>query len=110
MDYILAGLIIAFLAVFGFLQLAKIIVVKILIPKNMPSCSLLLRMQGEQDDAEMIIRSIAEKIRWKKDLPYNEIIIADCGINNKTLRILQALCEEYQFLKIIPKDNLNAYF
>ncbi|MBQ3073825.1 MAG: hypothetical protein IJD19_04010 [Ruminococcus sp.] len=110
MGYILTYFTVCLLALLGFLELARIILLKIFTPKRMPPCSLVLSMKDNVKDAEFIIRSIAERIRWNKDLPYSEIIVTDNGLDEKTAPILRALCEEYKFLKIVPADRLSSYF
>lgn len=109
MDYILLSLPLCLFALLGFFQFAKIIILKLFIHGKLPPCTLVLAMEGDKDDAEFIIRSIAERIRWKKDLPYSEVVVADGGIGEKTTRILAALCDEYEFLKVVPAEKLASH-
>lgn len=109
MDYILLSLPLCLFALLGFFQFAKIIILKLFIHGKLPPCILVLAMDGDKDDAEFIIRSIAERIRWKKDLPYSEVVVADGGIGEKTTRILAALCDEYEFLKVVPAEKLASH-
>lgn len=98
------------LAVYGFIELLiSLFNSVILINKNFNDMYILIAVKNQEESIEGIIRTIIFKnIYYKNEDLFNNIVIADMGSTDNTLRILRNLTREYSFLKVIDcKDSYD---
>ena len=70
---------------------------------------ILVAVKNQEENIEGIVRSIVFKNLYdRNDEIFNNILIADMGSTDNTVKILKKLCGEYEFLKIIDCSESNG--
>lgn len=70
------------------------------------SIMLITPVDGKCDDAELLLRSAAARVKWICRGRHDYVICLDCNMDDKTKKICEAICKEYGFVKLISKNEL----
>ncbi len=101
-------IIIWILAIYGLLEIIiNLFNAVALVNNNIKDMYILIAVKNQENSIEGIVRSIVFKnIYHKNENLFNNIIIADMGSTDDTLRILKKLSNEYSFLRVVDcKDS-----
>ena len=76
--------------------------------KNKNNCSIIIviPLEGENQNAEFILRGAASRLRWFCRGGKDCILCLDCDMDEETENICKALCKEYGFIRMIKKTEL----
>ncbi|MCI1964671.1 MAG: hypothetical protein LKJ17_00845 [Oscillospiraceae bacterium] len=67
---------------------------------------LILTMTGHDEDAELVLRSACERLRWMPDRQA-ELIVVDCGMDEETRRICELTCFDLPEICLCRPDEVN---
>ena len=89
------------LAIYGFFEIVKTII-NLFTYTNFQSDGiyLIIAVKNKEDKIEGFLRSILFKFLYGKDDNFKEIIVTDLGSEDNTLKILDALQEDYKCIKV----------
>ncbi|MEE0914505.1 MAG: hypothetical protein U0L76_07995 [Ruminococcus sp.] len=104
MDILSAVLLVVF-AVIGVISLVRDISLYIFRYKNDNSVMFVTPVEGKCDDAELMLRSAATKVKWVSRGKHDYVICLDCDMDEETKKICENICEEYGFAKLISKNE-----
>jgi len=62
---------------------------------------------SDADDAEFVLRSAAEKMRWGRGRRSCAVCL-DCHLDDHTRKICETVCRDYGFLKLMTKEELKG--
>ncbi len=62
-------------------------------------------VNGRCEDAEMMLRSAAAKVKWASRGKHSFVICLDCDMDDETKRICERICDDYGFAKLIDKNE-----
>ncbi len=102
---ILSAVLLVVFAVIGVTSLVRDISLYLLRYKNDNSVMFVTPVEGKCDDAELMLRSAASKVKWVSRGKYDYVICLDCDMDDETKKICQNICEEYGFAKLISKKE-----
>lgn len=76
--------------------------------KNKNNCSIIIvtPLENEKHNAEFILRSAAERLKWFCRGGSDCVLCLDCDMDEETESICSALCREYGFIRLIKKQEL----
>ncbi|MEE1318948.1 MAG: hypothetical protein UHD05_05495 [Ruminococcus sp.] len=102
---ILSAVLLVVFAVIGVTSLVRDISLYLFRYKNDNSVMFVTPVEGKCDDAELMLRSAASKVKWVSRGKYDYVICLDCDMDDETKKICQNICEEYGFAKLISKKE-----
>lgn len=94
------------LMIFGIVEICHMILIHTYKKSNQTTTILIVPLYSYTDDAEMIIRNVATKIKWNNCVT-SRLICLDCGMNDNTKKICENLMFTYSFLEIKTLDELS---
>lgn len=68
---------------------------------------LLVTPVNDGENAEFVLRSAAEKLRWGRGRRSCAVCL-DCELDEYTRKICETVCRDYGFLKLITKEELKG--
>lgn len=68
---------------------------------------LLVTPVNDGDNAEFVLRSAAEKLRWGRGRRSCAVCL-DCDLDEHTRKICETVCRDYGFLKLMTKEELKG--
>ncbi|MGE5472833.1 MAG: glycosyltransferase [Ignavibacteriales bacterium] len=96
------------LALYGLIEIMIEIYKAVFVLNNVKDMYILVAVKNQEESIEGIVRSIVFKNLYDKNEEiFNNIIIADMGSTDNTVKILKKLCNEYEFLKLIDCSESN---
>lgn len=104
----LLGVIVACLAVFGLIEVLRIILMPFLNPQDskegfiilVPAC-------GHDEEIEMTLRSLVADVRWRFAGKPWRVICLDLGMDTETRKICEIFSEEYAFIELHSLRTFN---
>ena len=63
-----------------------------------------------REEAETILRSAVLRLRWLGVGEPGEILCVDCGMDEETRRICEAVCRESPFVQILKAEEIEEVF
>lgn len=61
---------------------------------------------NKQEDAEFLLRSAAQRVRWMGQNGPDKVICLDCNMDDETKRLCQMVCSDYPFMELYTKDEI----
>lgn len=74
--------------------------------KKDASIMLITPVEGRCNDAELMLRSAAARIKWVCRGRHDYVICLDCNMDDETKKICEEICKEYGFVKLMNKNEL----
>ena len=74
--------------------------------KKDASIMLITPVEGKCEDAELMLRSAAARIKWVCRGRHDYVICLDCNMDNDTKKVCEEICKEYGFVKLMNKKEL----
>ena len=103
--HVISAVILVVLAVIGAATVAKEL--SQLLFRVRADCSvLLITPVDSSENAEMILRSAASRLRWGRSRSDCAVCL-DCDVDEETRKICETVCREYGFLKLMTRDELK---
>lgn len=104
MNVISAAILVIF-AVIGVIALVRDLTYYLFRYKNDNSVMFVTPINGSCEDAELMLRSAAAKVRWVSRGRHDYVICLDCDMDDETREICEKICEEYGFAKLMNKKE-----
>lgn len=97
------------LAIIGFVDIIRMVVF-VFLKTNNDGCVLVVPIQGHNEEAELLLRSAAAKVQWISWTNKQQAICLDLGMDEETLNICKMITEEYEFMKILTKEEFDETY
>lgn len=107
---VLSAVLLVVFAVLGIISLVRDISFYLFRYKNDNSIMFITPIEGKCDDAELMLRSAAAKVKWVSRGKYDYVICLDCDMDAETKKMCENICEEYGFAKLISKSEFLKLF
>lgn len=98
-----------FLLLLGITELTKMIIQKAYRSKSFSKAILIIPLRENTRNTEYILRSIVAKIKWSGNCILQKAICLDSGISEYERKICETICNQYDFLELMNKDELYHY-
>jgi hypothetical protein len=95
----------AFFAVIGICEMLKGIVKIFTKSKDDKEIILIEPICNQQEDAEYLLRSAAQKVKWMGKNGPDRVICLDCNMDNETKKLCEMVCCDYPFMEMCSKDE-----
>ncbi|MGE5328928.1 MAG: glycosyltransferase [Deltaproteobacteria bacterium] len=96
------------LALYGLIEIIIEAYRAVFVLNNVKDMYILIAVKNQEENIEGVVRSIVFKNLYNRnDEIFNNIIIADMGSTDNTVKILEKLCSEYECLKVIDCSEAN---
>lgn len=102
---VLSAAVLVIFAVIGVIAFVKNLTCFIFRYKNDSSVMFVAPINKNCEDAELILRSAAAKVRWASKGRRDCVICLDCDMDNETRWICEKICKEYGFVKLMNKNE-----
>lgn len=109
---IICNIICIFLLIVGAVEIIRILTLFFLNVNCNQNDSAIVIPIGAHEEAEYILRNTITRVKWLEFNSNQSIICLDCGMDAETRKICEAICEDYEFMKICKPyelyDALNS--
>ncbi|MGN0488904.1 MAG: hypothetical protein ACI4HO_06550 [Ruminococcus sp.] len=61
---------------------------------------------NKQEDAEYLLRSAAQKVKWMGKNGPDRVICLDCNMDEETKKLCEMVCRDYSFMELCSKDDM----
>lgn len=102
---VLSAVLLVVFAVIGVITIVRNISFYLFGYKNDNSIMFVTPIDGKCEDAELMLRSAAAKVKWVSRGKYDYVICLDCDMDEETKKICENICEEYGFAKIMSRNE-----
>lgn len=102
---VLSAVILVVFAVIGVIALVHDLSLYLFRYKCDGSVMFVTPIRGKCDDAELMLRSTAARVRWLGCGRHNYVICLDCDMDDETRQVCEKICEEYGFARLISKNE-----
>lgn len=99
-----------FLLILGLVEVIKFIVMKLMVVKKYKDELIVLPIYGHNEEAELLLRSVATKVKWDNISGERLVICLDCGMDEETKHICDTVSSEYNFMRVYNMDEFEAMF
>lgn len=114
MIYYLFVCFLAFFAVIGICECCSGIVRLFTKSGNDREIILIEPICQKQEDAEYLLRSAAQRVKWMGKNAPDRVICLDCNMDEETKKLCKLVCRDYPFIEMCTPDEmfemLNRYF
>ncbi len=107
MSYIVLDILMIFLSLVGIISIIRSIIFKIFSPKEDTSVIIISPVGKNSNNAEFILRSWGERLRWSRGSAQDKIICLDAGLDHNTRKICEAVAKEYGNMEIMTCSELK---
>ncbi len=98
--------ILAFFAVIGVCEFCKGIIKTITRSKSENGIILIEPIFQKQEDAEYLLRSAAQKVKWMGKYAPDRVICLDCNMDSETRKLCEMVCREYPFIELCTREEM----
>ena len=106
MIYYLFVCFLAFFAVIGICELCRGIV-RIFTKSSYDREIILIEpICKKQEDAEYLLRSAAQRVKWMGKNAPDRVICLDCNMDEETKKLCQIVCKDYPFIEMCTLDEM----
>ena len=96
---------VAFFAVVGVCEFCRGIVKLFTKSQDEKEIVLIEPICNKQEDAEYLLRSAAQRVKWMGKNGPNRVICLDCNMDEETKRLCSMVCSEYPFMEMYSKEE-----
>ena len=100
---VLSAVILVVFAVIGVITVVRDLTLFLFRNKNNNSVMFVTPVSGECEDAELVLRSAAARVRWISRGKHDYVICLDCDMDDETRQICEKICKEYGFSRLLSK-------
>ena len=102
---VISAVILVTLAVIGAASVVREISLRLFVSR-MEHSVLLITPVRDGDNAEMVLRSAAERMRWGRGRRGCAVCL-DCPLDAHTRKVCETVCRDYGFLRLMTKEELQ---
>ena len=110
MLYIIGCIFLVILSVLGVVHLIEEIVFKVTSNKSGNNFMIVNISHDNEENAEYLLRSAAERAKWFGKNFSTKIICVDSGMSEEARKICTAVCGEYDFMEIMDAHKICDLF
>ena len=95
------------LSIIGVSEVCRRIIFSMTSEKASENQLIVIPIKGHCENAEHILRTAAQRMKWIGGYNGQEIICLDCQMDNETRKICELVCCDYDFIKIYSKEDFE---
>lgn len=95
-----------FLGIIGLVQVVRTVTLWFLRPRGETVGVLIVPVKGHNEEAEFLLRSAAERVRWLSGGHPQAVVCMDCGMDEATQAVCASVCADYPFMELYPKQEV----
>ncbi len=103
---LIAKVVFALFAVLGLVEMFRRFLFWLLRTKNPGKFYLIVSIRGHEEEAELILRSACERLKWLPDR-HAEMILVDSGMDQETRKICEMACCDLPEIHFCRPDEMN---
>lgn len=92
----------SFLLVLGAVEAVRLVVFALLRTRKKGKVCFLLTFHGHEEEAEMALRAAVQRLKWMGGREEKQVLCLDCGMDEETRRICEAMAREYDIIELCP--------
>lgn len=105
---IISKIFIVLFVIIGLTEFCRVLIMWLYKPRHAKKLTMIVTMGGHEEDAEFIMKSAVEKLRWMGGPEQKQLICLDIGMDDETKEVCQMICSRYPFVEICNVDQLTA--
>ena len=106
----LGSVAVVLLGLIGVTEVVRLIVFWMLSPGRGEKMLIVVPVTGHDEEAEFVLRSAAQRVKWMGGKDEKRVLCVDCGMDEETRHICEAICREYRFMEIVQPEELGERF
>lgn len=100
MLYIIRDIILIMLAIIGLAEVARVVVLFFMRSKKDKEVILVVPISGHDEEAELVLRHAAARVKWISGGRFRKVVCLDCGMDEETRKICSLVCSDYHFMEM----------
>ncbi len=97
---VLGKLVLSFLLILGTVEAIRILLRALLRTRKTGKLCFLFVFRGHEEEAELVLRSAVQKLKWMGGRDEKQILCLDCGMDEETREICERMAEQYGVIEI----------
>ena len=97
---------IIFFALWGFIEILKLLTLTIFKSKKDNFILILSPTTNEENEIEFTLRSMLSCVKWMGKTRPRRVILLDTGMNDSTRKMCKLICNEYEYPELMNKEEL----
>jgi len=102
----ISKIIIALFVIIGLTEFCRTLIMWLYKPRHAEKITIIVPIEGHEEEAELILKSAVEKMRWMGGQGKKQLICVDCGMDDETREICTIICNRYPFVEICNVQQL----
>lgn len=99
-----------FLVILGLVELFRMAAFQLLRTKGESDIMIIVPVYGHNEEAELLLRSAAARVKWTGGMSQQRVVCLDCGMDEETKEICQTISKDYSFMDICPLSEFEELF
>lgn len=100
MLYIIRDILIILLVIIGLVDVVRTVILFFMNYKGKNEIMVIVPIKGHNEEAEIMLRNAATRIRWYGGGCFQKVICLDCGMDEETKNVCKNMCSEFPFIEI----------
>ena len=102
---VLSAVLLVVWAVIGIAAVIRELALKLFCRKDDGIIMFVTPMSGRCENAELLLRNAAARVRWMSRGRHDGVICLDCGMDGETRKVCESICKEYGFADLMTKKE-----
>ncbi len=99
-----------FLVILGLVELFRMAAFQLLRTKGENDIMIIVPVYGHNEEAELLLRSAAARIKWTGGMSQQRVVCLDCGMDEETKEICDTISKDYSFMDVCPLAQFEELF
>jgi hypothetical protein len=104
---VIAGIL---LMILGLVEVFRALTLQLLRTKGGNRLMMIVPIHGHNEEAELLLRSAATRVKWMDGVRRQRVICLDCGMDDETKEICEAVCRDYGFMEVCSVSEFEHLF
>lgn len=104
---IISKIILVLFVIIGLTEFCRVLIMWLYKPRHANTITLVVPIWGHEEDAEFILKSAVEKIKWMGGPEQKQLICLDYDMDDETKAICKTICNRYPFVEICTEQELT---
>lgn len=99
-----------FLVIIGLVEVFRMISFLFLRTKGENDIMIIVPVCGHNEEAELLLRSAAARVKWTGGMSQQKVVCLDCGMDEETKAVCDTISQDYSFMNVCTLSEFDGLF
>jgi hypothetical protein len=99
-----------FLVIIGLVEVFRMISFLFLRTKGENDIMIIVPVSGHNEEAELLLRSAAARVKWTGGMSQQRVVCLDCGMDEETKEVCDTISQDYSFMEVRGLTEFESLF